>query len=171
MSLTVYLTSAMLLALQRIQDEQTPDKRRQKPIRVVVPVNLRRLFPSRTLRNFVHVIMPEIDPRMGDYEFSEILTSVKHQLGLLVTKKNLCAMFTPNVNAERSPLLRVMPLFLKNIAMKLVYDTVGERTNCLNLSNLGDIKVPDAMRRYVTRFDFILGVQATKPNNCGVFVL
>ena len=77
-------------------------------------------------------------------------------------------MFTPNVNAERSPLLRVMPLFLKNIAMKLVYDTVGERTNCLNLSNLGDIKVPDAMRRYVTRFDFILGVQATKPNNCGV---
>ena len=149
----------MLLALQRIQDEQTPDKRRQKPIRVVVPVNLRRLFPSRTLRNFVHVIMPEIDPRMGDYEFSEILTSVKHQLGLLVTKKNLCAMFTPNVNAERSPLLRVMPLFLKNIAMKLVYDTVGERTNCLNLSNLGDIKVPDAMRRYVTRFDFILGVQ------------
>ena len=167
-SLTVYLTSAMLLALQRIQDEQTPDKRRQKPIRVVVPVNLRRLFPSRTLRNFVHVIMPEIDPRMGDYEFSEILTSVKHQLGLLVTKKNLCAMFTPNVNAERSPLLRVMPLFLKNIAMKLVYDTVGERTNCLNLSNLGDIKVPDAMRRYVTRFDFILGVQATKPNNCGV---
>lgn len=61
-----------------------------------------------------------------------------------------------------------MPLFLKNIAMKLVYDTVGERTNCLNLSNLGDIKVPDAMRRYVTRFDFILGVQATKPNNCGV---
>ena len=107
----------MLLALQRIQDEQTPDKRRQKPIRVVFPVNLRRLFPSRTLRNFVHVIMPEIDPRMGDYEFSEILTSVKHQLGLLVTKKNLCAMFTPNVNAERSPLLRVMPLFLKNIAM------------------------------------------------------
>lgn len=87
MSLTVYLTSAMLLALQRIQDEQTPDKRRQKPIRVVVPVNLRRLFPSRTLRNFVHVIMPEIDPRMGDYEFSEILTSVKHQLGLLVTKR------------------------------------------------------------------------------------
>ena len=77
-------------------------------------------------------------------------------------------MFTPNVNAERSPLLRVMPLFLKNIAMKLVYDTVGERTNCLNLSNLGDIKVPDPMRRYVTRFDFILGVQATKPNNCGV---
>lgn len=77
-------------------------------------------------------------------------------------------MFTPNVNAERSPLLRVMPLFLKNIAMKLVYDTVGERTNCLNLSNLGDIKVPDVMRLYVTRFDFILGVQATKPNNCGV---
>ncbi|MBR3299020.1 MAG: alpha/beta hydrolase fold domain-containing protein [Clostridia bacterium] len=167
-SLTVLLASCMLLALQNLQNEQIVDKRRQRPIRVVVPVNLRKLFPSETLRNFAHVVMPEIDPRMGDFEIGEIASAVKHQLGLLVTKKNLQAMFTPNVNAERNPVLRVMPLFVKNIAMKTIYDTVGERTNCLNLSNLGAIELPEVMQRHIDRFDFILGVQATKPNNCGV---
>ncbi|MBR5949216.1 MAG: alpha/beta hydrolase fold domain-containing protein [Clostridia bacterium] len=167
-SLTVCLASCMLLALQNLQNEQIPDKKKQRPIRVVVPVNLRRLFPSETLRNFAHVVMPEIDPRMGDFEFDEIASAVKHQLGLLATEKNLQAMFTPNVNAERNPLLRVMPLFVKNMAMKLIYDTVGERTNCLNVSNLGAVELPEEMKPFVDRFDFILGVQATKPNNCGV---
>lgn len=167
-SLTVCLASCMLLALQNLQNEQIPDKKRQRPIRVVVPVNLRKFFPSETLRNFAHVVMPEIDPRMGDHTFDEIASAVKHQLGLLVSEKNLQAMFTPNVKAERNPLLRVMPLFVKNMAMKLIYDTVGERTNCLNLSNLGAIELPDGMQHYIDRFDFILGVQATKPNNCGV---
>ena len=158
----------MLLALQRIQNQQVPNKRKQLPLRVVVPVNLRNLFPSKTLRNFVHVVMPEIDPRMGDYEFDEILTSVRHQLGLLVTKRNIQAMITPNIKSEQMPILRIMPLFIKNIVMKAIYDTVGERTNCLNLSNLGKVDVPDVMQPYIKRFDFILGVQATKPNNCGV---
>ena len=133
-----------------------------------MPVNLRNLFPSDTLRNFAHVVMPEIDPRMGDFKLDEIASSVKHQLGLFVTEKNLQAMFTPNVRAERNPLLRVMPLFVKNIAMKLIYDTVGERTNCLNVSNLGAVELPEEMKPFIDRFDFILGVQATKPNNCGV---
>ena len=52
--------------------------------------------------------------------------------------------------------------------MKAIYNSVGERTSCLNISNLGKIEVPDVMHQYVTRFDFILGVQATKPNNCGM---
>ena len=71
-TITVLLASAMLLALQRIQNEQVPNKRRQKLIRVIIPVNLRKLFPSETLRNFAHVVMPEINPQMGDYEFDEI---------------------------------------------------------------------------------------------------
>lgn len=167
-TLTTFLCAAMLLALQRIQNDQQPNKRKQRPIRVVVPVNLRRLFPSKTLRNFVHVVMPEIDPRLGDYEFDEILKTVHHQLGLEVTAKNMRAKFTPNVNAEISPLLRIMPLFTKNIVMKMIYDTVGERTNCLNLSNLGEVRLPESVRKYVTRFDFVLGLQASKPNNCGM---
>ena len=33
---------------------------------------------------------------------------------------------------------------------------------------LGQVKVPDAMAKYIRRFDFILGVQAAAPYNCGM---
>jgi len=45
---------------------------------------------------------------------------------------------------------------------------VGERKSCFSLSNLGDVKLPDEMKPYVERMDFILGVQARAPYNCGV---
>ena len=42
------------------------------------------------------------------------------------------------------------------------------RKTCLCLSNLGNVKLPEAMMPYVERMDFILSVQATQPYNCGV---
>ena len=65
-------------------------------------------------------------------------------------------------------ILKVMPLFVKNFAMKLVYDAVGEKKSCLSISNLGAITLPEEMKEYVKRMDLVLGVQATNPNNCGV---
>jgi len=64
--------------------------------------------------------------------------------------------------------VNLMPLFIKNIVMKAVFNAVGERKSCLSLSNLGAVRLPDAMMPYVKRMDFILGVQATQPNNCSV---
>ena len=52
--------------------------------------------------------------------------------------------------------------------MKAVFDSVGERKSCISLSNLGAVELPEAMLPYVERMDFILGVQATAPYNCGV---
>ena len=52
--------------------------------------------------------------------------------------------------------------------MKAVFDSVGECKSCLNLSNLGLVKLPEIMKKYVSRMDFILGVQANAPYNCGV---
>lgn len=64
--------------------------------------------------------------------------------------------------------IRVMPLFIKNMVMKAVFNAVGEKQSCLTLSNLGVVKIPDVMKGYVDRFDFILGVQSTAPYNCGI---
>ena len=52
--------------------------------------------------------------------------------------------------------------------MKAVFDSVGEKKSCLTLSNLGKVSVPEAMARYIERFDFVLGVQAAAPYNCGM---
>ncbi len=167
-SLTVYLTSAMMLALQRVQAAECPTRHRQKPIKILVPVNLRRLFPSRSLRNFALYTTPEIDPRLGDYTFDEICKIVHHWLASDVTPKKMAAKIATNIESERILIVRLMPLFIKNLVMKAVYSAVGERKSCFCMSNLGKIELPQIMKEYVARFDFILGVQATVPYNCGI---
>ena len=52
--------------------------------------------------------------------------------------------------------------------MKAVFDTVGECKSCLCLSNLGVVQLPEVMVPYVARMDFIIGVQAKAPHDCGV---
>lgn len=167
-SLTNFLCAAMMMALQNLQQEKVPNRKHRKHIRVLIPVNLRKLFPSRTLRNFALYTIPEIDPRLGEYSFEEICKAVKHRMGLEVNQKHMSKMIAANVGSERLFIVKIMPLFIKNAVMKAVFDAVGERKSCLSLSNLGQVKLPEAMLPYVERLDFILGIQATAPHNCGV---
>ncbi len=167
-SLTCFLSAAMLLALQNMQAQQVPNVRARKPLKVQIPINLRRIFPSKTLRNFAFYTTPEIDPRLGSYTFPEICQVVKHKMGQEVTPKQLSMKIATNVGSEKLLAVRIMPLFIKNIVMKAVFDSVGEKKLCLSISNLGDVKLPEEMLPYVDRMDFILGVQASAPHNCGV---
>lgn len=72
-------------------------------MKVLIPVNLRNLFPTRTLRNFASYITPEIDPRMGDFTFREICAAVHHRMGLENNPHTMQAKFAANVASERSP--------------------------------------------------------------------
>ena len=167
-SVTELLGAAMMQALAELQAEKIPQASRRKPVKVLLPVNLRRMFPSKTLRNFASYVTPEIDPRLGEYTFGDLCAIVHHRMALENDPRAMRAKFATNVASERSPVLKVMPLFVKNAAMKAVFDTVGECKSCLCLSNLGDVKLPEAMREYIARMDFIIGVQAKAPHNCGV---
>ena len=167
-SVTELLCAAMMQALDQLQAEKVRLRQHRKPVKVTVPVNLRKLFPSHTLRNFASYVNVEIDPRLGSYTFEEICQLVHHTMGLGNDAKTMRAKIATNVASEKSPVLRVMPLFVKNIAMKAVFDAVGECEACLCLSNLGVVQVPQIMSPYIRRFDFVIGPQANAPHNCGI---
>jgi acetyl esterase/lipase/NRPS condensation-like uncharacterized protein len=167
-SLTAFLCAVTMRALLNLQQEQVPDRRRRKHIKVLIPVNLRSMFGSRTMRNFVLYTTPEIDPRLGEYTFEELCQRVKHQMALEINPKYMGSLIATNVSSERIWPVKVVPLFVKNLIMKAVFNAVGERKSCLSLSNLGAVKMPRQMQEYVERMDFILGVQNASPYNCGV---
>jgi len=166
-SLTTYLSAALCLCLEKIQKKKVAPGR-EKAVRVQIPVNLRKHFPSRTVRNFVAVYNVGMEKGETDAEFDEILSRVHHQMALFNTPRNLRAVFTANVNSEKGMVIRMVPLFLKNIVMRAVFDRVGESLACLCLSNLGPVHLPDEMAKYIRGFDFIIGPQAKAPYNCGV---
>lgn len=168
-SVNTFLTAVMMKAILTLQFDLIQNPKKYMPVKVLVPVNLRRIFGSKTLRNFALYIIPEIDPRLGDYTLDEIINVVHHKIGTYATKKNMAKMIETNVADERNIVLRIVPLFIKNIVMKMVFNSVGEKKSCLSFSNLGEIKIPENMEEHIERIDFILGPQAQAPYNCSAY--
>lgn len=167
-SVTAFLCAVEMQALMDIQNRKVARRKRRKPIKVLLPVNLRNIFPSNTLRNFALYVTPEITPNLGSYTFDEICKSVYHQMGHELTANRMRARITTNVNDEKSLIVKIMPLFIKNIVMKGVFNAVGEKKCCLTLSNLGVVKLPDELSRHIERMDFTLNVPASTANNSSV---
>ena len=136
--------------------------------KVTVAVNLRRIFGSQTLRNFALAVNVGVDPRLGSYTLEELTRAVQSQLETQVTPQQMAARVAANVQASRNLLLRMMPLPIKNLALRAVYRRVGERKGSLNISNLGKTRLPREMEPYVRYLDFTIGPQATYPNNCSL---
>ncbi len=166
-SLTVLLAAVMVEAILKVQAEDTP-KKKQRPAKVAIPVNLRKLFPSETMRNFVLVTNVGVDPRKGDYTLEDIIKAVKSQMALEITPQHMRAEITVNVKTESHPLIKIVPLFIKNLVMRAVFDVVGEARSSISLSNLGAMEMPPELKRRVSRVDFIIGTQSCSPYNCGV---
>lgn len=167
-TVTAFMTSVLMLASWRIQDKKIATQWRKKPIKVLIPVNLRNIFPSKSLRNFVLFITPGIEPKYGEMSFDEICTSVNYQMRLELTPRRMGARMATNLNPEKMPLLRIFPLFMKNIVMRTVFYSVGEKKSCLTLSNLGVVTVPKELEKTIKRFDFLLDVQSHAPYNSGL---
>ncbi|MBR5474443.1 MAG: hypothetical protein IKU83_03425, partial [Lachnospiraceae bacterium] len=167
-TLTVILCAIMFMALQNFQKETVPEQAKRKPLKVFLPVNLRNLFPSKTLRNFALFTRPELQPRLGEYTFDEICKIVQHRMGLDITQKHMSAFMAANVKSEKNLVVRMMPLFIKNTVLKVANVFVGERQSCITMSNLGVVRLPEEMEPYLARFDVILGIPKFLNYNCGV---
>lgn len=151
------LTSVLIMAIYNVQQNEMSTRKRKKLIKVCVPINLRKFYPSHTLRNFASYVNLGIDPTLGQYTLEEIIKTVKYTMGLEATEKMMNAKMSTNVSSEKNKIIRVIPLFLKNPLMKLIHYLDGDRYNSTTLSNLGMIKLPNEMVCYVDRIDFMLG--------------
>lgn len=125
-----------------------------QPVVINVPVNLRGLFPSNTMRNFFTGINPTVDFRLGSYSFEELVTLVGQEMKSAITEKNLARLISYNVRQERRFLVRIVPLWLKKHILRFVYRKYGEKRMTSNLSNLGDVAMPEELLPLIERFEF-----------------
>lgn len=167
-TVTVFLAAVMEETILRWQAEFCPDRRKRKPVKVTVPINLRRLYGSETLRNFVLTLNPGVDPRMGDYDLEQLCRRMAAQLAAEGTPQQMAGRIAANVNPQKVALIRAVPLPIKNLIMGVIYSIRGESKGCINLSNLGRVRLPAVMEPYVRRLEFIIGTQRSYPNNCSV---
>lgn len=167
-TLTALMAAIFLKASITLQFEDVKKLKHMKKVKVLIPVDLRKIYNSKTLRNFVLYSTPGVDPRLGEYTLDELAKIVHHKMALDITAKNMSARIYTNVHDEERLALKLTPLFLKNIVMKIVFMLVGEKKSALSISNLGLVKLPSPMNEYVDRLDFVLSVQSTAPYNASL---
>ncbi len=165
-TLTEYLNAVLLYALMQKQEHDVPF--RFRPVKIAMPVNLRRFFPSRTLRNFITMVYPSIDPRLGDYTFKEIVEQVHHYMKYYINEKFLRGDITTNAATQRNPVIRVVPLFIKDFVVRTFYTKVQDKNSSAGLTNMGALKVPEDMKPYIERFDIYMGQPFSSRTNCAI---
>lgn len=163
-SLTEYLASVLIYVLLEKQNREKLYNK--KPVSLVVPINLRQIFPSNTLRNFILSVYPSIDPRLGDYTFEEVLTQIHHYMRYNINKKFLQAKLNKNVSTQKNVIIRVTPLVIKNFVVYLSYIRLGDRRATTTFTNPGIVDTPDEMKQYIERFDVLLGQAFAARANC-----
>lgn len=165
-TLTEYINAVLLYALLQKQENDAPYKIR--PVKIAMPVNLRRFFPSRTLRNFITMVYPSIDPRLGDYTFEEIVEQVHHYMKYYISEKFLRGDITTNAATQRNPIIRIVPLFIKDFVVRTFYTKVQDKNSSAGLTNMGALKVPEDMKPYIERFDIYMGQPFSSRTNCAI---
>lgn len=163
-SITEFLAAGLIQAL--IVRQRSEGRRKERPVALVIPINLRPWFPSKTLRNFILTTRPFIDPELGDYTFEEIAAQVHHYMRLHINRQEMQAYITQNVSLQRSPLLRLIPRPLKNWGMATGFRMLGERPYSATFTNPGVFQIPAAMQEHILRTEMILGQSYSGRTNC-----
>ncbi len=164
-TLTEYLV-ALLLDIH--YHKQLSEEKKQKELCVQVPVNLRKHFPSETLRNFVVCARVKLNPAMGLYSFEEIVRQVQLQMNLQNEPKFLNSMMTQNLSIERNPILRAVPLPIKDLGVGISFFFTAEQTTTALLSNIGRVELPQEMYPYIEKYMFFTGPGQLNGGRCGV---
>ena len=164
-TVTDLMASVMLSALQE-EHKTSPKPSKRTVLKVSVPINLRPLYGSRTLRNFSSYVNIGVDVCNGYLSFRNIVRTVKAQKAHDLLQENLEPKIAANVQLEENMLVRCIPLVIKHPIIDIINLMHGDRFCTQTLSNLGKVNLPGPMTEYVTDLDFILGKQRGNSGAC-----
>ena len=145
-SLTSYLGAAWMLAIR----DEMPPRRRNVPVTLSLPVNLRNYYPSQTARNFFnsvnvsHVFEKDISLEELAVEFDSIL---KSQL----TEENIKNQMDSFETMEYVAPVRAVPLFIKQMVVRHFTKKSNKKVSMV-FSNLGIQKPPEEIKDKIERY-------------------
>lgn len=153
-SINEYLVSVFVWSVYKELFHGMPGKR---PIRVAVPVNLRPFFDSDTTKNFFVMVSAEFRPAKESYTFEEVVKIICDSLHAQINKEHLEDLFSYSVSNQMNKLMRPIPLFIKNIAMRLVYEKSAV-ANTTTITNIGNVKIEELYQPYIEHFHAFLAM-------------
>ena len=165
-SVTTLISAVMAISVMEIQRRH--ETKSIKPVRIMVPVDLRRQFPSKTLRNFILYALPTMEPQETGIPLPELAQRFSRQMRTQTERTLLASIMAYNVRTQENWLFRAIPLRIKTVAMRIAYRFFGESNSSVTVTNLGNITLPEEMRQHVEDFCVYLTPRTRSPYNCSV---
>ncbi len=160
-SLTVFLAALAIHSIVKSNASWEPNKK----LIVFIPIDLRKAFPSKTLKNFICFAMCVIPKKMA-FTLENIIAEIKPSLQKQLDKAELQKKITFTSLMSRLGPFKFMPMFLKSFVSKIGKNISRHTTQTLIVSNVGQIKLdPNGL---VDRFMFNLNVSSKTPDNMAI---
>ena len=152
MTITEYLTAALMLGI--IRSNPTPVT---EPITVAVPVNLRRFFPTLSVRNFTVQTFITFKPDgRRDITLEEILDATRGQLRAQIKPSELIKKVNKYGALVSNPVINIVPNIIKQPVMrKMQRDTHAGVTTIF--TNYGACSLPEVLHSQVEKLQFVNG--------------
>ncbi|MCB6610437.1 DUF6320 domain-containing protein [[Clostridium] symbiosum] len=163
-SITKYLTAALIWSLIQVY---TDGKTLKRPAALNLPINLRSFFDSETMANFFSVTNIAWPAGKAPERFEDVLAEVGRQMDEKIVKERLEETISYNVSNEKKWYVRIVPLFVKNIAMNAVF-LKSSKAYTMTLSNLGPVSLKPEYEDMVENFHVLIGVSRQQKMKCGV---
>ena len=162
------LLSAVLASSVMELQKQHQQSNRLKPVRLMVPIDLRRLLGSTTLRNFSLYALPTMEASDHDRPFPEFCRSFGQQLKEQLSRESISQMIAYNVKTQNAWWFRMIPWAVKGACMRIGYRFFGESNPSLTLTNLGRVQLPAEMQPYIENLQAFLTPRTGSPYGCAV---
>ena len=107
-------------------------------------------------------VMPE-----RDASFESILDAVKARFAHCLNRSYFEDQMTSHVNIERIPGIKFVPLFIKDLVMKIIYAPNASKYT-MTFSNVGRINLPENISDKVERFEMMIGGSHTHPKKASL---
>ena len=160
-TVNTYLVAVLTYAFHCHQQYERQSRR--LPIRIQVPINLRKYMDSTTLRNFAGYFNTTLP--LGDWRFEYIVSELDSQLKQCIDIDYCQKFINSNVSLEKNPIIRVAPRVLKTFFMDISFYMIGESVMSCAFSNIGNVTTPEVLKEYIDRFEFVLGAQKYMSNS------
>lgn len=146
--LTAYVATALFFACKGATDSLNGE------ISITLPVNMRKCYPSKTLRNF-SLYTSLRTPINEIRDFGKVCKDV---YGKLKSQTNAEVMLEmAGATAGIMSNIRYLPLPLKVFGTKTLYSIFGDNIFTVPFSNLGICELPEDMAKEIVGMDFVLG--------------
>ena len=165
-SATVFLTAVMIESVKQFYQQQ--HKKPSKPIQIMVPVNLRKLFKSKTLHNFTLPVFACQEVINRNQSFEQLLSDIKTQFEQQNKKEHMEKVMATYTKSSNFFLYKILPIQIKCGLMRMIQLIFGENNSCISLSNLGIFTLPEEIQPFVKKVHVMLMPRIKSPYNCGI---